>query len=49
MCRRNQLWGCMLLSLGLGVLIGLWIDGGFFAHCCGFGCIVLGCLMAGKR
>lgn len=49
MCRRNQLLGCILLALGLGLLIGLWIDGGFLAHCCGFGFIIFGCSLAGKR
>ncbi len=46
MCRNNQLWGCILIAFGLGVLIGLWLEGGFFAHCFGFGLMALGpCVM----
>ena len=49
MCRHNQLWGCILWAFGLGVLIGVWIEGGFFAHCFGIGMIVLGCFMFRNR
>lgn len=43
MCRKNQLLGLVSLAFGLGLLIGLWVDGGFFAHCFGFGFIIVGC------
>ncbi len=43
MCRKNQLWGCAMLTFGLGLLIGIWLEGGFLAHCFGFGIIFLGC------
>lgn len=49
MCRQNQLWGCILAAFGLGVLIGVWIEGGFFAHCFGIGMIFLGCCVLRKR
>lgn len=49
MCRQNQLWGCVLLAFGLGVLIGVWIEGGFFAHCFGFALILLGCGILRKK
>lgn len=49
MCRHNQLWGCVLLAFGLGVLIGLWIESGFLAHCFGFALIVLGIGVAKKK
>lgn len=49
MCRQNQLWGCMLLAFGLGMLVGLWIEGGFIAHCFGFGFIILGCSVGRKK
>lgn len=42
MCRQNQLWGWLLCAFGVGVLVGLWLEGGFWAHCFGFGMIVLG-------
>ena len=49
MCRHNQLWGCVLLAFGLGVLIGLWIESGFLAHCFGFSLIILGCGVVRKK
>ncbi len=49
MCRYNQLWGIILLTFGLGLLIGLWIEGGFFAHCFGFGFLIVGCGMARRK
>jgi hypothetical protein len=49
MCRHHQLWGCVQLAFGLGVLIGLWIEGGFFAHCFGIAMIILGCCIAKKK
>lgn len=49
MCRQNQLWGCMLLSFGLGVLIGLWIESGFFAHCFGFALVLVGICVTRKK
>jgi hypothetical protein len=32
MCRRNQLWGCVLLAFGFGVLVGTWLESGLFCH-----------------
>jgi len=49
MCRHNQLWGCTLLAFGLGVLVGLWIESGFLAHCFGFAMIILGWCIARKK
>lgn len=49
MCRQNQLLGCVVLAFGLGILVGLWLEGGFIAHCLGFGLIVLGCSVAKKN
>ncbi len=42
MCRQNQLWGCALLTFGLGVLIGTWLHSGFICHILGFALIFLG-------
>ena len=42
MCRYNQLWGCVMMAFGLGILIGTWLEGGFLCHCFGFGVIVVG-------
>ena len=46
MCRVNQLWCYICIAFGVGLLVGLWLEGGFFAHCFGIGMILLGpCLM----
>ena len=49
MCRQNQLWGFLFMAFGLGLLIGLWIEAGFLAHCFGFGLIVCGCSVIRKK
>lgn len=49
MCRQNQLLGCALMAFGLGVLIGLWLEGGFFCSCIGFGLLIFGfCVLRRK-
>ena len=42
MCRKNQLWGWILVAFGLGVLVGIWLDGGFLCHCFCIGVIIIG-------
>ena len=49
MCRHNQLWGCTLMAFGLGVLIGLWLESGFFCVCFGLGLIFTGFCVCGKN
>lgn len=49
MCRRNHLFGCAFLAFGLGLLIGIWIEGGFLAHCFGFFMIFSGCCLWKKK
>lgn len=49
MCRQNQLWGCMLIAFGVGILIGLWLEGGFLCGCLGLGLLVLGLCVARKK
>lgn len=49
MCRQNQLWGCVLLAFGLGLLFGLWLNSGFLAHCIGFGLMICGCAVMKKK
>ena len=39
MCRRNQLWGCILIAFGIGVLVGTWLESGVF--CFLFGLLAL--------
>lgn len=49
MYRRNQLCGIAVLTFGIGMLIGLWVDSSFLAHCCGFGFVFCGCGMMRKK
>lgn len=49
MCRRNQLLGCAAFAFGLGLLIGIWIEGGFWAHCFGFVLVGVGCSFFKKK
>lgn len=49
MCRKNQLYGWMLLSFGFGVLIGLGMDAQFAGCCLGGGSIAAGFVIMRKR
>lgn len=42
MCRRNHLCGCALVTFGLGLLIGTWLESGFVCFFIGLGIISLG-------
>lgn len=42
MCRRNLLWGCCALCLGVGLLVGRGLESGLLALCLGLGLICLG-------
>lgn len=42
MCRRNQLFGWCLGALGLGILLGSWMDGGFLCFLLGVGLMIFG-------
>ena len=37
MCRQNQLWGIALIAFGAGVLLGIWLEGGFLPTCFALG------------
>lgn len=45
MCRHNQLWGFVLIALGLGILIGTWLESGFLTLCFSIGLAAIGCAM----
>ena len=49
MCRQNQLLGVAILGFGLGMLIGIWLDGGFFGHCFALGMAVCGLCMLRRK
>ena len=42
MCRKHQLWGCSLVTFGLGIFFGIWVESAFFCCCAAIGVIVLG-------
>lgn len=42
MCRRNRLWGWILIALGVGVLIGTCVEGGFLCSLICGGLVALG-------
>lgn len=45
MCRFHQLWGCAISAFGLGILVGIWLGGGFLCCCLGAGLIIAGILV----
>ena len=49
MCRKNQLCGSALIAFGLGLLIGICLESGFFCFLIGVGIMGLGCWCLGKR
>ena len=42
MCRHNQLWGCILVAFGLGLLVGSWLERGFICSCLACGLAIFG-------
>ena len=42
MCRQNLLWCAALVAFGGGILVGLWLDSGFWGCCLGIAAIVGG-------
>lgn len=49
MCRHNQLYGCMLLAFGFGILLGTWLKDGFWCHCLGIGLMLLGLAVCRRK
>ncbi|HIT34809.1 MAG TPA: hypothetical protein IAC31_09345 [Candidatus Faecousia intestinigallinarum] len=49
MCRQNHLWGWMLICFGAGLLLGFWLESGFFTCCLGLGALALGVLVMSKN
>lgn len=49
MYRQNRLYGCSLVTFGIGVLVGIWLKGGFWAHCFGLGLVFLGVRMCCRK
>lgn len=49
MCRLWILRGVAALSFGAGLLLGLYLDSGFFPFCLGLGMVFLGCCLLRKK
>ncbi len=49
MCRKNQLCGCALITFGLGLLLGNWLESGFLCFCMSMIVVALGFWCAGKK
>lgn len=49
MCRKNQLWGWMLIAFGLGVLVCLGLSSHFLRCCCGFGGVCVGFIVLRRK
>lgn len=49
MCRRNHLWGFSLIAFGLGLIVGLCLESGFFCSFLGVGVITLGFWCMGRK
>lgn len=49
MCRRNRLRGCLLLGIGIGILIGFFLESSFLCCIGGIALLLIGlCMMNGK-
>ena len=49
MCRRNQLCGSALVAFGLGLLVGMCLESGFFCFTVGIAIMVMGLWCMKKR
>jgi hypothetical protein len=49
MCRKNQLSGCALMAFGLGMMVGMCLESGFFGFLVSIIIIGLGAWCAGKK
>lgn len=49
MCRLWALWGWMAISFGVGILVGMRLERGFFPICFGLGLICAGVCILRKK
>lgn len=49
MCRNNQLWGLAVLTFGLGLLLGCWMESNLAQICFGLALMAGGFLMLEKK
>ena len=49
MCRKNRLWGFLMLGFGLGLLFGRCFESVLICLFCGVGIITVGCGLLRKN
>ena len=49
MCHRNQLLGCALMSLGVGIFVGTLLSSGFLCCLIGLAALLSGLWLCQKR
>lgn len=49
MCRKNHLWGLAVLTFGLGLLIGCWLESELAQICFGLALMACGFLLIQKK
>ncbi len=49
MCRKNQLWGLLMMAFGVGMLLACCFESGFFCGLLGLGLAIAGGVMACKK
>lgn len=49
MCRKNQLCGSALVAFGVGLLVGIFLESGFFCFAIGIAIIAMGCWCMKRR
>lgn len=49
MYTRKKLLGCVLAAFGLGILVGLWLEGGFFCFCIGVAMVAVGLMVMRRK
>lgn len=42
MCRLHQLYGGILITFGIGVMIGMWLEACLWSYCLAIGLSILG-------
>lgn len=49
MCRQFELWGWILISLGIGLLLGTFLESGFVQLCIAVGAIAAGIMVMQRK
>lgn len=49
MCRQFELWGWILIALGIGLLLGTFLESGFVQLCIAIGAIAAGIMVMQRK